>query len=1045
LIPFIRRLAVLCLLGVLASVSPARAADTALHVRIETGEHEAVINALSALPGSNDIISAADDKTARIWSATNLAASGLIRPPIGALDEGALYAVTASADLIALGGRIADGKGAFAVQFFSRNGLRPLGALVGMPQPVTALRFSPDGTRLAVGLQDRGGLQVFDVKAQRQLGTDAKYDGTINGLDYDAQNRLVTASSDGRIRLYGAAMGVPVSVELPNKSRPLGIAIAADGKRVVVGDRLKPVVHVLDGANLRPVRTLDGATAASGTPGARLGALYIVALGADGTIFAAGSYRGQDGGRLVRAWHPDGRPRFEVRVANDSVFALLPHADGVIFATGEPGIGRIDATGRPVAFRSSRHMELRDAGDTQFRISYNGAGIELPAAPDGGRLVFDAEARELLPLTAMRTNLAAPTDRAGGITVTEWKNTPAPKINGQPIRMEPSETSRSVAVSALNGAAALGTDFFLRFVAPGRELWRKVAPAPVWAVNVSPDGRRVVAGFGDGTVRWYSASNGAELASLFIEPTTQRWVFWTPEGFFAHDQRPPEQIAAGQPDGRSLIGYARNAADGRSAEFIEIGQLYPVFYRPDMVGLSMRDTVVARQSVADQRERLGDVATILGRGLPPSVAVLDSCGREGGSKASGCPATRVLDQAPVGDAPLVTSADNLLVQYRLQERGGRLGAVVVRRNKAVIAPSVFVAEEAPRTRTEEALIPLGEGLNVIRITPVNAAGQVEASDGDSKEIRVMRVASSSRSAGAQGGLAGIQGRKPTIKPQVTLYVLSVGVGTFKRPELNLANPVNDAASLARLMEGPSAPVYDKSEVTLLTNEQATSANILKAMGDIAAKALPDDLVLIFLAGHGQQVDGRYYFAPVDFGTRDDELFRRALTATGPQSTRALEELFRREGLGQDKMLPAIQSLQAARVAMVLDTCFSASIATEDAVLRRDVNTTLTNTLGHAAGRFVLSSSTSLALDSAGSGSDQPRDAQGHGLFTSFMMRALAGEADLDRSGRIDIYELASFTKRNVEQATQDMRQPQVPAFFFAGSQFFDVRSVGAKP
>ena len=201
------------------------------------------------------------------------------------------------------------------------------------------------------------------------------------------------------------------------------------------------------------------------------------------------------------------------------------------------------------------------------------------------------------------------------------------------------------------------------------------------------------------------------------------------------------------------------------------------------------------------------------------------------------------------------------------------------------------------------------------------------------------------------------------------------------------------------------------------------------------------------------MDGRYYFAPVEFGTKDDVLFRRAVqpAAAGgaPGSERALDELFRKEGLGQDRMLAAIQRIQAARVAMILDTCFSASIATQDAVLRRDLNATVTNTLGHAAGRFVLSSSTALALDSAGSsggaGSDLPRDAEGHGLFTSFMLRALNGEADFDRAGRIDIYKLATFTKRAVERATADMRQPQQPAFFFAGSQFFDLRAVPVKP
>ena len=212
---------------------------------------------------------------------------------------------------------------------------------------------------------------------------------------------------------------------------------------------------------------------------------------------------------------------------------------------------------------------------------------------------------------------------------------------------------------------------------------------------------------------------------------------------------------------------------------------------------------------------------------------------------------------------------------------------------------------------------------------------------------------------------------------MTLHVLSVGVGNFQRRELNLANAVNDARALATLMTAATPPVYDEAKITLLTDADATADNILAALAAIAAKALPDDLVIIFLAGHGQQVDGRYYFAPVDFGMRDEALFRRVLAgaSSGAGATsgagansggdHALDELFRREGLGQDRMLPAIQAIQAARVAMILDTCFSASIATQDAVLRRDLNNTVTNTLGHAAGRFILSSSTALALDSAG--------------------------------------------------------------------------------
>lgn len=1057
MIPIGRLLACVGLaLGLLAA--PARAADDDLYLRIETGEHEADINHLAIVPGGvgsggvgpdgvgsgGVVVTVSDDKTTRLWAADTLAPLAVLRPPIGPHDDGALYAVAASAERIAMAGRTGDGKGRFAVHLFAAAGQRPLGNIAGMAQPITALRFSPagplGGNLLAVGMQDRGGLRLFDLKAMTELRGDPDYQGSITSLDFDGQGRLAVASADGRVRLYAADLRRVASVALPGGARPWGVAFSADGKRIAVGDRQRALVHLLDGTTLKPLRTLDGG-AANQPGGSRQGSFNVVAFGADGTLFAAGSYKDAGGARLLRAWSADGKPRFEAKLATDTVTDLLATADGVIFASAQPSLGRVDVAGHVTVLRQSRHMELRDVGESQFRISSTGAAIELPAGPNGERMVFDAEARELRPAdAAAAVVLTAPAARGTAITVTDWKNSHVPKVNGVALRLEPAETARAVAVSPTQRAAAIGTDFFLRFVAPDRELWHRVAAAPVWAVNVSADGTRVIAGLGDGTVHWYSAATGEELLSLFIEPASQRWVLWTPEGFFDHDHR-----SDGQPDGRSLIGYQRNTADRRSGEFVEIGQLYPVFFRPDLVGLSLRDTVAARQAVADQRERLGNVATILGRGLPPMLTLLESCGREAGARASGCPSARLLDKPASGAAPMETAAETLLVQYRLQARGGETGRVVLRRNDAVIAPTIFVSEEAPRLRVEEAVVPLGEGLNVIRVTPVNATGEVEASAQESMEIRVLRVASAARSAGAQGAGATIQGRRPAVRPPVTLHVLSVGVGKFRRSELNLANPVNDARGIAQLMQGASPPVYDSASVTLLTDEEATSEKILAALHAIAEKALPDDLVFIFMAGHGQQVDGRYYYAPVDFGMKDEALFRRALGGAAQGGDRALAELFRHEGLGQEKMLPAIQAIQAARVAMILDTCFSASIATQDAVSRRDINATVTNTLGHAAGRFVLSSATSLALDSAGPAADLPRDAEGHGLFTSFVLRALRGEADFDRAGRIDIYKLATFTKRHVEQATADMRQPQQPAFFFAGSQFFDLRAVAARP
>ena len=58
------------------------------------------------------------------------------------------------------------------------------------------------------------------------------------------------------------------------------------------------------------------------------------------------------------------------------------------------------------------------------------------------------------------------------------------------------------------------------------------APDTVWGVNASADGKLVVAAYGDGTIRWHRVSDGEELLTLFMHPDGQRWIAWTPQGYY---------------------------------------------------------------------------------------------------------------------------------------------------------------------------------------------------------------------------------------------------------------------------------------------------------------------------------------------------------------------------------------------------------------------------------------------------------------------------------------------------------------------------------
>ena len=78
----------------------------------------------------------------------------------------------------------------------------------------------------------------------------------------------------------------------------------------------------------------------------------------------------------------------------------------------------------------------------------------------------------------------------------------------------------------------MGTTWHLRaYDAQGVPLWSRPAPGEVQAVNITGDERLVVAGYGDGTIRWHRMTDGAELLAFMPLADRTNWVAWTPEGF----------------------------------------------------------------------------------------------------------------------------------------------------------------------------------------------------------------------------------------------------------------------------------------------------------------------------------------------------------------------------------------------------------------------------------------------------------------------------------------------------------------------------------
>lgn len=1008
--------ACLALMGAAAALPrPAAATAEPPVLRLETGAHVAAVTRVIDA-GDGTIVTASEDKTVRLWSAADGSAQGVLRVPVGPGDAGALYALAVSPRYIAAAGRTTV-DGATQVHVFERAGERMIGSIAfGTAGAVTAAAFSPDGKHLAVGLE-RGGLRVIDFAASRLAGQDGDYSYGVTWITYAPDGRLAVSAPDG-IRLYGPGLTLQGRAERLEGTEPWALAFTPNGERLAVGSIDDAVVRVLAVPSLAVTGRLTGGAGATGN-------LAAVAWDVDGrTLWAAGTYR-VSGRQALRRFDSKGEGRDIGLPGDDTVLDLATRkGGGVAYASAAAVWGLVAKPGHLVNAAERALPDFRDAYETGFAVSADGARVRFALSRGGKLAEFDLMRRSLVMDPPADPALKAPQAAAGGTIVADWRNSNQPSVAGRAVPLGANETSRAAAVTPDGKAVLLGSDFHLRAFTGGREAWKVLLPAPAYTVAWSGDGRVALAALGDGTVRWYDRKDGRELLALFAHGDGKRWIVWTPDGFFDHGS-----------NGERLIGYQVNRGVRTDPEFVAIDQMYDRYYRRDLVLASFGGKAV---EVTAERK----VDAVLQRGLPPRVEIAEICDAGG---AACRPAAGVVD------AP----ADQITLRLKVTDRGGGLGPITVRREVAVVATAP--AGGSPKVR-------LAPGDNALTVSSVTADGAIEAKDEDRARLVVRWTPPPAQPAAppatqvtqaappkTQG--ATVTSRGDAAKPEAgtagpgetTLFVLSVGVSDYIAPPMGEANldlytAADDARAIAEIMRSGTGSVYQRTEITLLEDHAATTKAIDAAFADIQKRARPTDMVLVFFAGHGKSIDGRYHFLPAELGTGDPALYKRFATATTAEEYyQAQDTLFRSEGIGQDMLTDWLQNIPATRVLVMLDTCYAGSATISESAEQVD-SVTATNTVGQKIGRLVLAGARNAAADADESGE--------HGLFTQVALDGLKGAADYRNTGVVRAHLLADFVKSEVPVRAQRVAEMygvdnfvQEPEFYFTGKDFFELRPV----
>jgi len=443
------------------------------------------------------------------------------------------------------------------------------------------------------------------------------------------------------------------------------------------------------------------------------------------------------------------------------------------------------------------------------------------------------------------------------------------------------------------------------------------------------------------------------LVSLFTSGDSE-WAFWTPEGYYDASI-----------NGYRLFGWQVNRGVNRLPDFYRADQFYVELEQPTVLERlleagSLQEAL--RQVKAPTRvEPQETLSTLIV--ATPTVRILQP----------------TADVEVRGDTTKVIARINVPADHKLIDSNVYANGVVATRRSLVAEKD----SEDGKELTYEWEVPLTSDRRSLIELIVKTDGEIIASS----DVVVRRI--------AEG-----EPRRPKI------YLLSLGINRYGDPDIQpLRFSVADARSTLESFRTGSAGLYGVDTATLLTDQEGTPATWGDGLEEIKARlkerAVADDLLVIFLAGHGI-TDARskeYYFLGHEF--RDESLADVPPDYSACISRRNL------------RILDDV----SCRKLVILDTCHSGAIRLSRS---RDPKAAVRSCQESAV--FTMSATTREQL-AAESNEWQ------HGVFTRTLLDGLAGEADKmgDGDGVVTLNEVVAYVQKVVPARAQEIAgSPQNP-------------------
>lgn len=239
-----------------------------------------------------------------------------------------------------------------------------------------------------------------------------------------------------------------------------------------------------------------------------------------------------------------------------------------------------------------------------------------------------------------------------------------------------------------------------------------------------------------------------------------------------------------------------------------------------------------------------------------------------------------------------------------------------------------------------------------------------------------------------------------------LYVLSVGINAYKNPALNLNYAEPDARALEDFFRKNGEDLFKHVRVTGLYNAKATRQGILDGLNGLA-DTRPGDAVVIYLAGHGENIGETWYFIPheLTYPEREEDIKARAVSS--------------------DDLARSIKAITAQKILVLIDACKSGALLV---AFRGFEDRKALSQLSRATGVHVMAASTKDQFASE-------IKTLGHGVFTYTLLEGLGGKA-AGTGGTVTVMKLMAYIDETLPELTLKYRQEaQYPVIDSKGMDF----------